>query len=373
MAGQWIGRYSGSNNGLFVVELDSVDDHYEGTAVAWDDDPTYLVTFVSFQTTSQATYHQLDDLETLFFLPDGTPLTKNEAIRFGTQTGVSYPEIIRLTLELQGLKLEGKWDTPMGTAGSGSSIITKTRGRAPSSLKNVSLLTWSDFKSYVQSLKPRTFIFRGQEDSTWRLRTSFHRTERACIHRYTVNDIPDLKRSFSSLVSYPINYADPIQYAAFLHSAQHHGYPTSLLDRTWSPYVAAYFAFRLAHKMPHRPMGLVRVFKFDASSWNKIERGSQLCPARPSMWIVNALAYGNSRTIPQQGIMSTCTTDDIESHIEQTEAFRQATYLEAVDIRVTEHDVVMRELALMGITAAALFPGLDGACEALRIQNFGHF
>jgi hypothetical protein len=30
----------------------------------------------------------------------------------------------------------------------------------------------------------------------------------------------------------------------------------------------------------------------------------------------------------------------------------------------------MRELALMGITAGALFPGLDGSCEELRERLF---
>jgi hypothetical protein len=30
----------------------------------------------------------------------------------------------------------------------------------------------------------------------------------------------------------------------------------------------------------------------------------------------------------------------------------------------------MKELALMGITAGSLFPGLDGACEELRERLF---
>ena len=39
LGGQWIGRYTGSNAGRFVIELDEAGDHYEGTAVAWDDNP----------------------------------------------------------------------------------------------------------------------------------------------------------------------------------------------------------------------------------------------------------------------------------------------------------------------------------------------
>jgi hypothetical protein len=45
-------------------------------------------------------------------------------------------------------------------------------------------------------------------------------------------------------------------------------------------------------------------------------------------------------------------------------------YLEAFDLAASDRDYIMKELALMGITAGALFPGLDGACETLRERNF---
>src|SRR5690242_17211823 len=36
MNGQWIGEYTGTNNGLFVIELDDVGDRYAGTGLAID-------------------------------------------------------------------------------------------------------------------------------------------------------------------------------------------------------------------------------------------------------------------------------------------------------------------------------------------------
>jgi hypothetical protein len=62
--------------------------------------------------------------------------------------------------------------------------------------------------------------------------------------------------------------------------------------------------------------------------------------------------------------------DDIQTHIKEVEQVRGNTYLEVFDLPVSDRERVMRELALMGITAGALFPGLDGACESLKERNF---
>jgi hypothetical protein len=58
-----------------------------------------------------------------------------------------------------------------------------------------------------------------------------------------------------------------------------------------------------------------------------------------------------------------------ESYIKAKETSGQ-TYLQAIDLPVSERRKAMRELGYMGITAGALFPGLDGACEEFRERNF---
>jgi hypothetical protein len=40
------------------------------------------------------------------------------------------------------------------------------------------------------------------------------------------------------------------------------------------------------------------------------------------------------------------------------------------DIPYSERDTVMAELRLMGITHSSMFPGLDGACQALKEKLF---
>src|SRR5262249_8720320 len=45
MNGQWIGEYVGTNQGTLVLDLDEVGDHYEGSAVALESNPSLPPTF----------------------------------------------------------------------------------------------------------------------------------------------------------------------------------------------------------------------------------------------------------------------------------------------------------------------------------------
>ena len=62
--------------------------------------------------------------------------------------------------------------------------------------------------------------------------------------------------------------------------------------------------------------------------------------------------------------------DDIEAYIKFKESENQKKYLWVIDLPTRERKKVVEELSYMGITAGALFPGLDGACEELKERNF---
>jgi hypothetical protein len=248
--------------------------------------------------------------------------------------------------------------------------LSQTSQGAPSILVPLRISTWKAFKKHIDTLPANRYVFRGQENSAWRLRATFYRSKRSILERFILDDVAELRKAFSAVVPHKFNIDDPIDYAAFINLAQHHGYPTPLLDWTLSPYVAAFFAYRNLRGEIRRT-DKVRIYKFAHFHWNLIvPRFSSIFPALPHLSMLDALALGNPRAIPQQALSMITNVDDIETHVGRVEQARGLTFLEAIDLPASARPEVIRDLAFMGITAGSLFPGLDGVCESLREKNF---
>jgi hypothetical protein len=61
--------------------------------------------------------------------------------------------------------------------------------------------------------------------------------------------------------------------------------------------------------------------------------------------------------------------DDVESLIRSRET-SDKSYLQVIELPVSERRHVLQELSVMGINAGSLFPGLDGACDQLKDRFF---
>jgi hypothetical protein len=165
----------------------------------------------------------------------------------------------------------------------------------------------------------------------------------------------------------------PEQNGAFFNLVQHHGYPTPLLDWTYSPYVAAFFAFRGVSKAAAAgadPNEKVRIVVLDERWLSDIQQLVMLDRAFPHFSITEFIAIENERMIPQQSVSSVTNVDDIETYIRAREEANGQSYLFAIDLPRSERSAVFDELSFMGLTAGSLFPGLDGACEELKERNF---
>jgi len=372
LSGQWVSRYAGSNSGTIVIDIDDMGDRYRGVACVWDDNSQFPSSLVRFITESKSNKHKLNNVRVVPMDTFGNIILP-EAIEQATRTsGFRFPDVAEIEIDLKGASLSVTWNTSVQTNGATSASAPKTRGDAPSDLKRLPISSWDGFKQHVDRMPPKRFVFRGQENNKWRLRTSFHRTGRANLERFLVDDVKDLQRAFSAVTAFPFNLTDGTHYGAFLNLAQHHGYPTPMLDWTWSPYVAAFFAFRNIRLRAKGDGGRkVRIYKLNAHDWNlQLPRFDKVFPVQPHVSLLEPLAIGNVRAVPQQAISTITNVDDIESHIQMIEGNANKTFLEVIDLPVTARPRVMQDLALMGITAGSLFPGLDGACESLRERNF---
>jgi len=165
----------------------------------------------------------------------------------------------------------------------------------------------------------------------------------------------------------------PDENGAFFNLVQHHGYPTPLLDWTYSPYVAAFFAYhhvKNSEAIAAKDDEKVRVYVFDQKQWRgQFSQLSELTGCRPHFSILEFIALNNERLIPQQSVSSLTNVDDVESYIRQMDS-AESQFLQIIDLPVKQRPAILRELSAMGITAGSLFPGVDGACTELKERMF---
>lgn len=367
MNGQWLGTFDGTNTGRIILELDDFSGKYAGTIYAYADNGALPSICIPIEINDSRNQFQLES-PLIPLHPDNGDPTHWAAIadRF---PGISLPESIYSNWCVEEDKLRIEWKTPLGTHGVAQ--LSKSNASRPSDYEPLDVDDWNKFKQFATEQEPYRYIFRGQEDSLWRLRTHFHRTGRAHILRFINTDIPALHKNLTNLTRHFFRLENNIENAAFYSLVQHHGYPTPLLDWTHSPFVAAYFAYKGLRKQRIGPDKKVCIFVFDSAAWRAdLPQFPKISPAPEHFSLLDPIALNNSRMIPQQALSSVTNLDDVETHIRKAEDMRGKTYLRVIDLPSLERKEAMQQLSIMGITAGSLFPGIDGACEQLRERFF---
>lgn len=370
MRGQWIGRYTGSAEGTIIVNIDEFPSNYGGVAYLNEDQKAYSSTAVFFSTVNKSadfafrtsSIHPID--------PTTGVIGQWEGAKGNDGSNVAPPGFADVRGSCRGDSLALSWDTD--TSRTGSATLTRSGAAEPSELAPLAM-GWEEYKAHVGGLEERRYLFRGQ-NRPWRLRTSFHRTGRADLVRFLNVDIQVLHRHLSARTRHFFDLQDAGQNGAFFNLIQHHGYPTPLLDWSYSPYVAVFFAYRgisNEEALSAKQNTKVRILVFDQAQWKADwPQLAVLTTPAPHLSFMEFVAVENERMIPQQAASTVTNIDDIEAYVRAKETQRGRMYLSAIDLPVTDRRQVVRELGYMGITAGSLFPGLDGACEELRERNF---
>lgn len=91
---------------------------------------------------------------------------------------------------------------------------------------------------------PNNFVYRGQADAAWPLKSSLERVIGAGWNSEKAQKFEDyaLQQFRSKFHLYDHENSHPASKLAWLSVMQHYGVPTRLLDFTESPYIALYFA-----------------------------------------------------------------------------------------------------------------------------------
>jgi hypothetical protein len=229
--------------------------------------------------------------------------------------------------------------------------------------------TWRQFKEAVTAQiqnDDKRFIYRGQSDSTWRLKTGIHRTGQwktpADIRSYVEQVIPIAHQSVAAWEGRSRNLGDPFELAQFIAYLQHNGFPTPLLDWTFSPYIAAYFAFEgVNHYQPQ--CDHVCIFGFDAYRWGQTFKQSyDYTDPNVHVSVLAPSFVGNHKQMLQQGVYLYTNFEDVESHIEANQQ-GQEPFLYKYRLPCRERVPALRELRLMNITAMHLSPSLESVCK----------
>jgi hypothetical protein len=369
MNGQWtviLPNEAGAPHTLITINIDDCGEYFQGTAFVIENTTPPLAVGVGFVTANKENTFQLHNKSVFVHDPQSGQRVRWDEIKSQYPEGFNIPASVDIDGEWTETSLQLSWQASNGQSGKLS--LCKSEADRPSNLK-AQQMSWSVFKQHVSQMAKRRHLFRGQA-KPWRLRTKYHRSGRADLSRFLDIDVNELYRRLSSRTKHKFNRNDADENGAFLNLLQHHGYPTPLLDWTYSPYVAAFFAYRDVSRSEAREAeatDCVRIFILD-ERWRTKPHSTLISPPFPNFSILEFLTIDNDRMIPQQALSAITNVDDIESYI--TTVGKDTSYLSAIDLPITERETVYADLAHMGITAGSLFPGLDGACEELKERLF---
>ncbi len=115
-------------------------------------------------------------------------------------------------------------------------------------METITLHSWTELKDWTDEHKHQNrYVFRGQGDSAWPLRTSLARhfiSSRIKSEEWRKRELKMYRMFRERLLNLCPGMYDNWNPIDILSLMQHHGTPTRLLDFTYSPLVASYFALR---------------------------------------------------------------------------------------------------------------------------------
>jgi hypothetical protein len=260
--------------------------------------------------------------------------------------------------------------------------------------EEIRIETWD---ALVKTISNRyvNWAFRGHSDAAWRLESTLARRFRtaAIDQRAWPEQESRILRIFQRKAHLFLDHIphekDSLRWLAMM---QHHGAPTRLLDFTWSPYVAAFFALESAttdaaiwavspsalrlpisltingQKTQRRPFD-IRLRRQPIEECEEYYRTYFLLNEH-SFVVLDEPHVMNQRIIAQSGTFIIPSTlakpvDEIISEYKDAKNVLAKLVLSTKKLR----ESAMAELYSMNITHYTLFPGIDGLARSMAYES----
>ncbi|MBI1792363.1 MAG: FRG domain-containing protein [Acidobacteria bacterium] len=251
----------------------------------------------------------------------------------------------------------------------------------------IRLDSWDDFLRVITYPPYADWAFRGQRDERWRIYSALSR------YLYDLRVDPALwidqeerilrifKRKAHNFLTRAPALEDDFEWLALM---QHHGAPTRLLDFTWSPYVAAFFALERAAgdaaiwainpAQAGAMQGQLPLFPTDTDPTRKENfRRFFLRQEIPFVWVgepqaMNRRLSAQSGTFAIPGNLNQSLEEILGAYPDPRNTLVKLV-LPAAKIRKRG----LRELYRMKITRESLFPDLDGLARSLAYELEFHW
>ncbi|MEO8592974.1 MAG: FRG domain-containing protein [Candidatus Solibacter sp.] len=242
------------------------------------------------------------------------------------------------------------------------------------------LKSWEAFLELIVSPPYSNWAFRGERDASWPLYSGISRylmnfgVDRKAWPEQEGRILRVFKRKAHQYLEQPPDPEDDFNWLALM---QHHGAPTRLIDFTWSPYVAAFFALErtlndgVVWAMNPAAVTSSRVDRrMDPRSEGNLARyylkGNQRFIWMGEPQTMNRRLIAQSGTFAVPGVIDV-PVEEILSDRDQENILAKFVLSNAVRERG------MRELYRMNITYATLFPDLDGLARSMAYELEFHW
>jgi FRG domain-containing protein len=250
--------------------------------------------------------------------------------------------------------------------------------------REIRLKSWLEFLGTITDTPYSHWAFRGERFAKWPLYSALARylkTFKVDPRAWPEQEeriLRIFKRKAHHYDSKPPDLDDDFQWLALM---QHHGAPTRLLDFTWSPYVAAFFALEKAtgdaavwalnpariqsRRIPAPP-------KFDPRIKGNFRR-YYLKGNRRFIWVgephtMNRRLTAQSGTFALAGVLNEPMEEILRQHPDP-----ENTMVKFILPAALVRETAMQELYRMNITYATLFPDLDGLARSLAYELEFHW